>query len=118
MNRMAAPPAPRPDESVPGMSLGTTLLLAVSCGTLVANLYYAQPLAGLIGPAIGLRPDLYGLVVTLTQIGYVLGLLFLVPLGDMLESRRLVVATICLAAAALAGAALARMPRCSSPSRC
>ena len=95
------------DPPSPGLTAGTTALLAVSCGTMAASLYYGQPLVGLIGPDLHLRPDLYGLVVTLTQLGYVLGLLFLVPLGDMLESRRLVTVTICLTAGALAAAAAA-----------
>lgn len=86
---------------------GTTFLLALACGCLVANVYYAQPLVGLIGPALGLRPELYSLVVALTQTGYVIGLLFLVPLGDMLETRGLIVATVAAAAVAMLLAALA-----------
>ncbi len=66
-------------------------VFATACGLIVANLYYAQPLVGLIGPELGLRPDAITLVVTLTQIGYGIGLLALVPLGDLLENRRLVV---------------------------
>ena len=42
------------------------LLLAAACGLIAANVYYAQPLAGSIGPAIGLSPEASGLVVTLT----------------------------------------------------
>ncbi|AXI02424.1 MFS transporter [Aquirhabdus parva] len=65
-------------------------LLACSCGLIVANLYYAQPLIGLIAPDIHLSPVASGLIVTLTQIGYCLGLLLLVPLSDLLENRKLV----------------------------
>lgn len=90
-----------------GLPFGTTLLFGASCGALAANLYYAQPIAGIIGPAIGLRPEFYGLIVTLTQIGYVIGLLFVVPLGDMLDSRRAISATVAATAAALALAAVA-----------
>jgi predicted MFS family arabinose efflux permease len=70
------------------------ILLAVACGIVVANIYYAQPLVGLIGPAVGLGPRSASLIVSLTQIGYAAGLLFLVPLGDLVENRRLVVLTI------------------------
>ncbi|WP_459673536.1 MFS transporter [Acidisoma sp. 7E03] len=83
------------------MSAGMTMLLAVTAGISVANLYLAQPMIGLIGPSVGLHPGAYGLVVTLTQIGYALGLLLLVPLGDFVENRRLMVTTLCLSAVAL-----------------
>lgn len=87
-----------------------TLLLAFACGLIAANLYYAQPLAGPIGVALGLSPAATGLIVTLTQIGYGIGLLFVVPLGDLLETRRLVLTLIGLAMLALLGVALARHP--------
>jgi predicted MFS family arabinose efflux permease len=87
-----------------------TLLLAFACGLIAANLYYAQPLAGPIGVALGLSPGATGLIVTLTQIGYGIGLLFVVPLGDLLETRRLVLTLIGLAMLALLGVALATHP--------
>ncbi|GAB0114245.1 MFS transporter [Acidisoma sp. C75] len=92
------------------MSAAMTLLLAATAGVSVANLYLAQPMIGLIGPSVGLHPGAYGLVVTLTQIGYALGLLLLVPLGDFLENRRLMVLTLCASAAALLFTALAHAP--------
>jgi len=82
-------------------------LLAIACGAIVANLYYAQPLAGPIGAAVGLSPQATGLIVTLTQVGYALGLLFIVPLGDLLENRKLVVGALLFTAAALLAAATA-----------
>ena len=85
---------------------GTVLLLAAACGVVVANLYVAQPLIGLIGPELGLDAAAGGLVVTLAQLGYVAGLLLLVPLGDLVENRRLVTATLAAAVLALAVAAL------------
>lgn len=84
-----------------GISAGLTILLATACGIIVANLYYAQPLVGLISTAIGLSTSSAGLIVTLTQIGYVVGLLFLVPLGDIVENRKLVVISLLLSAVAL-----------------
>lgn len=93
------------------MSAALTFIMAAACGLIVANLYYAQPLAGPIATAIGLPPHLTGLIVTLTQIGYGIGLLFIVPLGDLVENRRLIItmigaATIALVAAGLSTAAI------------
>lgn len=87
------------------ISSGITLLLAAAAGIIVANLYYAQPLVGPIGAALGMPPGAAGLIVTLTQIGYCLGLLFIVPLGDLLENRRLIVSGLVATGAALALAA-------------
>ena len=88
----------------------TTMLLAVACGLIVANLYYAQPLAGPIGTALGLPASADGLIVTMTQVGYGLGLLLIVPLGDLVENRRLAVWVIAGGAVALLGAALSSRP--------
>src|SRR4051812_7777201 len=77
------------------------LLLAVACGIIVANLYYAQPLVGVISSSIGLSANSSGLIVTLTQMGYVAGLLFIVPMGDIVENRKLVVASLILTGVAL-----------------
>ncbi len=82
------------------------LLLAVSCGMVAANIYYAQPLAGPISAALGVPPHAAGLTVTMAQIGYGLGLLFVVPLGDLVENRRLIVGVVLLGAAALLTAGL------------
>jgi len=87
------------------ISSGMTMLLAAAAGIIVANLYYAQPLVGPIGAALGMPASATGLVVTLTQIGYCLGLLFIVPLGDLLENRRLIVSGLVATGAALALAA-------------
>ena len=93
------------------------LLLAVTCGLVVANLYYAQPLVGLIGPDVGLPTAAASLLVTLTQVGYCAGLLLLVPLGDLVENRRLIVATLGATVLALAAAAARAGRRSSSPPR-
>lgn len=84
-----------------------TLLLATACGVIVANLYYAQPLVGPISAATNLSPEAAGLIVTLTQIGYGIGLLFIVPLSDLIENRRLVVAALMIVICALVAAPLA-----------
>jgi predicted MFS family arabinose efflux permease len=90
-----------------GISGATTLLFATACGLIVANLYYPQPLAAMIAPAIGLPADAAGLIVTLTQCGYCAGLMLLVPLGDLTENRRLIWITLIAAAAALLASAFA-----------
>ena len=68
------------------------LLLAVACGATVANLYYAQPLLDTIARELHVSSGTAGLLVTATQLGYVGGLLLIVPLGDLLQRRKLVVA--------------------------
>lgn len=78
-----------------------TLLMAAACGAMVANIYYAQTLIDVIARDIGLSPDLAGGIVTLTQIGYALGLALIVPLSDLVENRRLV---LIASAGAVAGA--------------
>ncbi|WP_418040195.1 MFS transporter [Paenibacillus xylanilyticus] len=80
-------------------------LLAASCGLIVANLYYAQTVIGPISDSTGLSPAAAGLIVTLTQVGYVIGLLFIVPLSDIMENRRLVTSFLVLLVVALAAAA-------------
>ena len=101
-----------PDAAGPPAVMTTRLavLLSTAGGLIAANLYYAQPLAGLIGPALGLSPGAAGLIVTLTQLGYGLGLLLVVPLGDLVENRRLILLLGIANIAALLGAALAGSP--------
>ncbi|AZV27923.1 MFS transporter [Pseudomonas syringae] len=83
------------------------LLFAIACGLAVGNVYYAQPLLDAMADAFGLSPGSIGIVMTLTQVGYGLGLLLLVPLGDLLNRRRLIVTQTLLSAAALLMIALA-----------
>ncbi|MGO4790917.1 MFS transporter [Paenibacillus sp. 2KB_20] len=90
------------------VSTWITLILAVACGLIVANLYYTQPLIESISSAIGLSSEASGLIVTLTQIGYGIGLLFIVPLGDLLENRKLVVTLLILTSIVLIIAAVAQ----------
>jgi predicted MFS family arabinose efflux permease len=90
-------------KTAPTLSRGLTLLLGLAVGVITANLYYAQPLTALMAKSLGLDLASAGLVVTLTQIGYGLGVLFLVPLGDLVENRRLILSLIGLATLALLG---------------
>ncbi len=64
-----------------GLSRRLVLLMAVSCGAAAANLYYAQPLLHTLGRAFGVADATAGLLVTITQLGYVAGLVLLVPIG-------------------------------------
>jgi predicted MFS family arabinose efflux permease len=73
-------------------------IMAVATGLTVANNYYAQPLLPSIGRSLHVPAGVSGLIVTVAQVGYALGLMFLLPLGDLLERRSLVV-TLTLAAA-------------------
>jgi predicted MFS family arabinose efflux permease len=84
------------------------LLLAASCGLIGANVYYAQPLIAPIAADLGLSAHASGLIMAVGQIGYGAGLLLVVPLGDLLENRRLVVGLIAFTAASLLLAALSR----------
>ena len=92
------------------MTRSMVMLFAFCCGAIVANIYYAQPIIELIAPDIGLTPAMASLIVSLTQIGYALGLFFLVPLGDLLENRKLMIATTVIAIASLLGAAVTEQP--------
>lgn len=85
-----------------------TILLATACGIIVANLYYAQPLVEVISSSIGLSANWSGFIVTLTQIGYVVGLLFIVPMGDIVENRKLIVVSLLFTAVALAITAVSK----------
>jgi predicted MFS family arabinose efflux permease len=101
----SAPPPASTGESR-GLRL-IMLVLAFACGASVANLYYAQPLLIPIGHSFGVSNGTAALIVTLTQVGYALGLAFLLPLGDLLENRALASRTLVVTAVALAVAALA-----------
>ncbi|TPW30726.1 MFS transporter [Pararhizobium mangrovi] len=85
------------------LSSAETLLIAIACGALAANLYYAQPLVDLIAPSVGLGNAAEGMIVTATQIGYAAGLILLLPLGDLLDSRKLVLATMLVNIVAILG---------------
>jgi predicted MFS family arabinose efflux permease len=76
-------------------------ILAIATGLAVASNYYAQPLLPEISSSLHLSAAVAGLIVTAAQIGYALGLVFLLPLGDLLERRRLVVTLAVVSSLAL-----------------
>ncbi len=73
----------------------------------VGNIYYSQPLLGEIAKSFQRSEVEVGIAPTLTQMGYVAGLFFVVPLGDVLERRRLLTVLLLLAGFALLGCAIA-----------
>jgi len=83
------------------------LIMAVATGVAVASNYYAQPLLPTMAQAFGISSASAGFIVTVAQLSYGLGLLLIVPLGDLLERRGLVVGMSLLTAAGLFITALA-----------
>ena len=82
-------------------------LMALACGLVVANIYYNQPLLAAIGRDFHISDSRASLIATATQVGYTLSMLFVVPLGDMLERKRLMLLMLLGVAACLALAAWA-----------
>lgn len=107
---MHEPHRSAPRGSVEAPRIGITPLqvgiFAAASGLAVANIYYSQPIIGLIAPALGLPPGLAGLIVALIQLGYGAGLLFVVPLSDVRENRALVLYALGAVALGLLGIAL------------
>lgn len=90
-----------------GISRAMTLLFAVSGGAAVGSLYWAQPLLVDIAATFRVSVGSAGVLITMTQVGYALGILLLVPLGDTLERRRLVPVVMICSSLALLACALA-----------
>lgn len=86
---------------------GMIWMMAVACGVAVANLYYNQPMLVDMGATVGASARQMGVVATLTQVGYGLGMLLFVPLGDLVDRKRLILVMLVASAAALAAAAAA-----------
>ncbi|WP_377867369.1 MFS transporter [Bacillus sp. R86525] len=83
------------------MSHALALLFATACGMSVANIYFAQPLLDQLSNEFSINHSIIGVVITVTQIFYGVGLLLLVPLGDLLNQRRLIVGQMLLSTTAL-----------------
>lgn len=81
--------------------------MALAAGLAVANVYAIQPLLDLIGRSLAMPPSRLGAAVMLTQLGYAVGLLLLVPLGDMVDRRKLIAGQTALSAVALVACAMA-----------
>lgn len=79
-------------------------ILAISCGSLAANIYYAQPIVQFIAKDLNISSDLSGSLTTFTQIGYGLGLFFIVPMADLFKSKKIIGGLIGLTILSLIGA--------------
>jgi predicted MFS family arabinose efflux permease len=104
---------PSPEHAARDSGPGGWLIFsfAVACGITVANIYYAQPLVGPISESFGLDLSSAGIMLTMVMFGYVLGLLFLVPLGDLVENKRLILITLgCLIVSLLIAAVAPTAP--------
>ncbi|MFC4908669.1 MFS transporter [Actinomadura gamaensis] len=94
-------------ETRPVVGRGVVLVLALACGVAVGNVYFPQAISPSIASGLGVSPDAAALVVTATQFGYAAGIFLLVPLGDRVPHRRLVVTLLALAGAGLLAAGAA-----------
>jgi predicted MFS family arabinose efflux permease len=95
------------ETSAPGATRRWLGLLAVVAGVSVANLYYAQPLAAMMAGSLEVSPSAIGLALMASQLGYAVGMLLLVPLGDGRERRGLMLATALTASLTLLMVAVA-----------
>ncbi|WP_423190843.1 MFS transporter [Atlantibacter hermannii] len=82
-------------------------LFSLTCALAVANVYSAQPLLASMAESLNVLPGSMGAVITATQTGYAVGLIFLVPLGDRVNRKTLVIVQLMLSVLALTAAALA-----------
>jgi len=89
-----------------GLPLPLIFMLASGAGLSVASLYYSQPMLGVLSSDIGASTQSVGLLPTLTQLGYALGILFLAPLGDRHDRRKIILSKTVILFAALLLAAL------------
>jgi predicted MFS family arabinose efflux permease len=84
------------------------VLLALTCGVAVGNVYFPQAISPLVATGLGVSPGSAASVVTATQFGYAAGIFLLVPLGDRLAPRRLIVTLLTLTGLGLLAASTAR----------
>ncbi len=88
------------------LSQGLIWLMAIACGLGAANLYYIQPLLALIAHDFAVADSSTGFIATVSQMGYALGLLLIVPLGDSVSRRTLILGSLVVAGLALGAMAL------------
>lgn len=91
----------------PALTRWITLLLAITSAMAVATVYFAQPLLESMAADLGVAQQQIGWVVGATQAGYALGLLLIVPLGDLIDRKRLLLGQLLFSAVALVGVGIA-----------
>ncbi|BDZ31756.1 MFS transporter [Lactiplantibacillus sp. WILCCON 0030] len=79
------------------LNSSTVLLMAVSAAIVVANINYIQPIEADIAQQFNLANAVVGAVAMLTQLGYAFGLLLIVPMGDIMNRRTLIMRLLILA---------------------
>ncbi|MRT07644.1 MFS transporter [Pantoea agglomerans] len=99
--------ADSPPAAIPVLSSRMIFLFSLTSALAVANVYSAQPLLESIAASLQVSTGTIGTVVTATQSGYALGLVFLVPLGDCVNRKKLVITQLLLSVLALITAAVA-----------
>lgn len=87
---------------MPQLSRSLVLVMAIASGIAVANIYYIQPLLAEIAKAFQVTQVSVGFVAMLTQVGYALGMLFLLPLADLREKKSLILTMLLCATGAIA----------------
>ena len=91
------------NEKTP-LTTSLILLLSITCGVVVANMYYIQPIGTKVAASLSVSTSAVGILTMLTQLGYALGLLFLVPLGDVVDRPKLIIRMAALSAVSLLAA--------------
>ena len=97
-------------DAAAGLAPRVTAAMAVAAGFAAANVWYNQPMLGLIARDLHASPGQVAMIPTATQVGFGLGILFLLPLGDRMDRRRLILRQLGWLTLALAAAALAPGP--------
>ena len=95
-------------EENKGIPASLLLMLAIIAGISVANLYYNQPLLNKISEDLHVSEFTANLIPMTTQIGYALGLLFIIPLGDLYKRRNIIVINFLLLSVSMSGFAMAK----------
>lgn len=98
---------PSDQKSIQALSQRVLWLMTIASGLVVANNYYNQPLLGLMAKEFDVSESTISIIPMLTQVGYALGLLLIVPLGDMLKRKRLIMIDFVCVIISLLGIALA-----------
>ncbi|MGJ7030490.1 MFS transporter [Niabella hirudinis] len=91
----------------PPLNRGTLWLMTIATGVVVGNNYYNQPLLGLMARDFGVSGGRISNIAMLTQVGFALGLLLIVPLGDMVRRKRLILVDFGLIILSLVGTTVA-----------